>query len=195
MSNTAEQNPSFRLFDGDDGLFRQEVSNCRVYGEYGCGSSTIWVAHHSSARILAVDSSPAWIARVRESTADQAERITIDAIDLGELGDWGYPTTYRHRHRFRDYVQSPWRHGDQHPDLVLIDGRFRVACFLQSLLAAEAGTAILFDDYSERAHYHLVEEFCPIERREGPQAMFRVPAELDRERIEKELELFLMVRE
>jgi len=38
---------------------------------------------------------------VREATADQAERITIEAIDLGELGNWGYPTTYRHRFRFR----------------------------------------------------------------------------------------------
>jgi len=35
-----------------------------------------------------VDSSPAWIAVVREATADQAERVTIEAIDLGELGGW-----------------------------------------------------------------------------------------------------------
>jgi hypothetical protein len=32
-----------------------------------------------------VDSSPAWIATVRGATADQAERITIEAIDLGVL--------------------------------------------------------------------------------------------------------------
>jgi len=84
-----------------------------------------------------VDSSPAWIATVREATADQAERVTIKAIDLGELGGWGYPTTYRHR--FRDYMNSPWTQGSVKPDLVLIDGRFRVACFLHSLLVAEAG--------------------------------------------------------
>lgn len=59
------------------------------------------------ARILAVDSSPAWIATVREATAEQDERVTIKAIDLGELGGWGYPTTYRHRHRFRDWVTPP----------------------------------------------------------------------------------------
>jgi hypothetical protein len=153
------------------------------------------VAHHSSARIVAVDSSPFWIARVREATADQAERIMIEAIDLGELGDWGYPNTYSHRHRFRDYAQSPWRHRAMKPDLVLIDGRFRVACFLQSLLAAEPGTRLLIDDYTDRAQYHLVEEFCPIEQREGRQALFRVPAELDRETIKRELEGFLFVRD
>ena len=195
MSTIAQQAPTTPLFEGDDRLFRQELAACRVYGEYGCGSSTIWVAHHSNARILAVDSSPAWIAKVREATADQAERITIEAIDLGVLGDWGYPTTYRHRHRFGDYVHSPWRHGPVKPDLVLIDGRFRVACFLHSLLAADAGTPILFDDYTNRPHYHLVEEFCPIAQSEGRQALFRVPAELDREVIGRELEGFLMVRD
>jgi len=140
------------------------------------------VAHHSNARILAVDSSLAWIAKVREATADQAERrITIEAIDLGELGDWGYPSTYHHR--FRNYVHSPLQHSPVKPDLVLIDGRFRVACFLHSLLTAEAGTPILFDDYTNRPYYHLVEEFCPIEQTEGRQALFRLPEELDRERI------------
>jgi hypothetical protein len=84
-----------------------------------------------------VDSSPAWISVVREATADQAERVTIEAIDLGELGGWGYPTTYRHR--FRDTMNSPWTQGSVKPDLVLIDVRFRVACFLHSLLVAEAG--------------------------------------------------------
>ena len=80
------------------------------------------------------------------------------------------------------------------PDLALIDGRFRVACFLHSMLAAEAGTPLLFDEYTNRPRYHLVEEFCPIEQSEGRQELFRVPAELDREGIGRELEGFLMVR-
>ena len=72
-------------------------------------------------------------------------RITIEAIDLCELGDWGHTTTYRHRNRFRDYVHSPRQHGSMKPDLVLINGRFRVACILHSLLAAQPGTPILFE--------------------------------------------------
>ena len=51
------------MCDGDDRLFRQGTAACRDYGEHGCGSSTIWVAHHRKVGILAVDSSPAWIAR------------------------------------------------------------------------------------------------------------------------------------
>jgi len=92
-------------------------------------------------------------------------------------------------------VHSPWRHGAVKPDLVLIDGRFRLACFFHSLLAAAPGTPILFDDYTNRPHYQLVEEFCPISETEGRQALFRVPAELDREAIGKELEMLTMVRD
>ena len=33
------------------------------------------------------------------------------------------------------------------PDLILIDGRFRVCCFLSSLKYGNVGTKILFDDY------------------------------------------------
>lgn len=50
----------------------------------------------------------------------------------------------------------------------MIDGRFRVACFLYSLLCAETGTVILFDDYSLRFRYHLVEDFCPKVESHGP---------------------------
>lgn len=43
--------------------------------------------------------------------------------------------------------------------MVLVVGRFRVACFVYSLLCAQTRTIILFDDYANREHYHAVEEF------------------------------------
>jgi hypothetical protein len=103
MSTIAKQAPT--LFDGDDRLFRQEVAACRVYGEYGCGSSTIWIAHRSNARIQAVDSSPAWIARLAgprptRPSGSRSRRSISASWATGRLGDWGYPTTFRHR--FRD---------------------------------------------------------------------------------------------
>jgi len=183
-----------RLFDGDDHLFRREILSCQVYGEYGCGASTVWVAHHTNAKIVSVDSSAEWIAKVELETESYREKLHIDRVDLGEIAAWGYPTTYRYRSRFHDYVASPWRHGVK-PDLVLIDGRFRVACFLHSLLTAEPGTRLIFDDYNNRPHYHLVEEFCPVKEREGRQALFLVPDQLDRSAIVVEAEHFLYVRD
>ena len=130
----------------------------------------------------------------REATADHAERISIEAIDLGELGDWGYPTT--HRHRFRDYGQSPWRPGPVKPDKML--DRWPLPGGLLPALPAGRQTRHsnpVRRDFTNRPHYHLVEEFCQIAQTEGRQALFRVPAELDREAIGRELEGFLMVRD
>jgi len=141
-----------------------------------------------------VDSSAEWIAKVELETKSHREKLHIDRMDLGEIAAWGYPTTYRYRSRFHDYVASPWRHGVK-PDLVLIDGRFRVACFLHSLLTAEPGSRLIFDDYNNRPHYHLVEEFCPVKEREGRQALFLVPDQLERPAIVAEGERFLYVRD
>lgn len=61
------------------------------------------------------------------------------------------------------------------PDLILIDGRFRPACFIQCLLHVKPGTRILFDDYVDRPNYHLVEEFAKPIAYYGNLAEFCVP--------------------
>ena len=32
-----------QLFDGDEDMFKQRVSNIKIYGEYGVGRSTKWL--------------------------------------------------------------------------------------------------------------------------------------------------------
>jgi len=179
------------LFDGDDRLFKEAVSGVQIYGEYGVGKSTIWVSSNTSASILAVDSSREWIEEIK-SVTNQSERVQIEWVDLGELGNWGRPLTYKKRDFFYDYVRSIWSR-DQAPELVLIDGRFRVSCFLYSLITGKPGTRIFFDDYVSRPHYHVIEEFVsPIETC-GRQGLFVIPERLDRENIGKTMERFLYV--
>jgi hypothetical protein len=71
----------------------------------------------------------------------------------------------------------PWEYANQKslkPDLILVDGRFRVACFLYSLLCAETNTTILFDDYTERPEYFIVEKFCKLDHTVGRMGFFKV---------------------
>ena len=79
-----------------------------------------------------------------------------------------------------------WIYKNETPDLILIDGRFRVLCFLTSLKFSPKGTKILFDDYRDRQFYHIVEEFCPIIDRCGRQALFESTNEV-KEKITDEL--------
>ena len=161
------------LFDGDDRLFKTAAGNAQVYAEYGVGKSSIWVLQNTSAHILAVDTSEHWINHVKAGTT-AAERFEVNWIDLGAIGWAGRPQGYQARDKFQRYIESVWTRATQ-PDLILVDGRFRVACFLFSLASAKPGSTILFDDYVNRPHYHLVEEYLTPSAYCGRQAQFIVP--------------------
>ncbi len=171
-----------RLFRGNDALFKQLAAGCTTYGEYGVGQSTLWVYRNTGSKILSVDSSSEWIGAVARDLAADRSRLEVEWVDIGPLGQWGSPLTFARRKNFRDYVASIWRHSEK-PDLVLIDGRFRIACLFVSLLNGDVGTKILFDDYLDRPKYHVVEEVLKPVQFCGRQALFVKESELDRERL------------
>lgn len=160
------------LFNGDDEYFKKVATGSRVYAEYGCGESTLWIAKNTSCKIYSVDTSRAWV----DKTVGGISRsdVSLHWVDVGDLGDWGRPLGFEKREGFYEYFNWVWEQGDT-PDLVLIDGRFRVCCFLTSLFKAEEGTTIIFDDYKYRRHYHIVEHFLTPIGFCGRQAIFVVP--------------------
>ena len=180
------------LFDGDDAVFKALLPKASTYAEYGVGKSSLWVLANSHASIFAVDTSEYWIDHVRSKAGESAARFDIDWVDLGPIGWAGRPKNYARRTTFQRYIESPWNRG-QKPEVILVDGRFRVACSLYSLASADPGSTILFDDYKDREHYHVVEEFLEPTRFCGRQAIFEVPEALDREALLAEYERFLYV--
>lgn len=182
-----------RLFDGHDDIFLEQVSKATSYGEYGCGASTIWTANNTSLDIVSVDTSKVWLDHVK-ATIDRTDGVHSVFVDLGPLGDWGRPKNYAARTKFVDYVDAPWAEG-RAPDLVLVDGRFRMACFLTSLMRAKPGTVIIFDDYAGRAHFEMAEDFVEPFQRNARQAAFLVPQQIDFANIAAERDRFLYVME
>lgn len=181
------------LFEGDEALFIDILNQTRVYGEYGCGASTIWVARNTGCAIRGVDTSRVWIDTVAAACTDRAD-IDLHHSDLGDLGDWGRPVSYSKARDFPDYTDWLWRSGAR-PDTVLIDGRFRVCCFMTSVLNADPGTRLIFDDYTNRPWYHIVEDILPVARTCGRQALFQVPGPgaIDRARATDLVEKFRYV--
>ena len=145
------------LFDGDDALFKEILRTCQVYAEYGCGASTLWVGKNTKCSIYSVDTSSDWIERVLLN-GKRSDNIHLHHTQVGDIGNWGRPLSYDFCDNFFDYANWFWNMGIS-PDAVLIDGRFRVCCFLTSLLRAKEGTSIIFDDYTNRRHYKYVERF------------------------------------
>jgi hypothetical protein len=187
---------SSKLFDGNDAMFKKVLMNAEVYGEYGCGASTIWVAKNTTCQILSVDTSSDWIAHVESNISAEKSNHSLHHSDLGPLLDWGFPEGYEKCDNFEDYTNWIWS-GAIKPDCVLIDGRFRVCSFLTCLVNADPGTSIIFDDYSMRKIYHIVENFVKPSEMCGRQALFIVPHLNDRDRYDIDLlmERFRYVRD
>jgi hypothetical protein len=120
-------------------LFDQMLSKGSVYFEFGLGGSTLFASQHSNLNhITAVDSSAEWIRKVKAEAPIAADiqrgRISIEHVDLGPVGAWGYP---KHHDAAKERGYSKVIVGATPvPDVVLVDGRYRVACALQTTLEA-----------------------------------------------------------
>jgi len=179
------------LFDGDNLLFQKYLDKARIYGEYGTGISTIFANRYKNKHTIAVDSDKNWILNIKEHTLN-SKNLEITHIDLGKLKPWGTPEGYEYRHNFKKYLNAIWDKSFK-PDLVLVDGRFRVACFLTSLLNANKDSIIIFDDYTSRPEYHIVEIFeKPIEIG-NRQAVFKVSGNYDSKNLKYFIEKFEFV--
>ena len=162
------------LFDGDDALFKNLISEVKTYFEYGCGKSTEYMYKKSNASIFSVDTSKEWAAKTLNLSKDSnRERLNVKWIDVGDVADWGYPISFEKKQNFVKYANWFWEFGLK-PDLVVIDGRFRILCFLTSIKFASIGTQIIFDDYTNRPFYHVAEDFLKIKDTCGRQALFEV---------------------
>ena len=161
------------LFDGDDNLFKDVLKTSKIFGEYGCGSSTEWVLKNTNADIVSVDSSKVWVDKISSGNTAYKKRLKLKYVDLGEVENWGRPVGYEKSYNFINYFNWIWNQ-DILPDTVLIDGRFRVCCFLTSIKYGKENTKIIFDDYNNRPYYHVVEKFVKKKQSYGRQALFIV---------------------
>ena len=179
------------LFDGQDELFKKNISEKTIYGEYGCGDSTLYLMKNYKIPIYSVDTSVFWTKKIKKENNNY---LNIKYINLGEVGNWGKPKSYVLRNDFSNYFNWIWEQKEK-PNTVLIDGRFRVSCFLTSVKFGEEGTKIIFDDYVKRKHYHVVEEFLKPSISNERQSLFIVPhkSKIDLKKVETEIEKFSYV--
>ena len=182
------------LFDGNDFLFKKSIEGIKIYGEYGCGLSSKWMLKNTSSIVISVDSSKEWVEKVKTENKNHQSRLTIKHVDLGKVGNWGRPISYLKCSNFSDYTDYIWKQSEK-PKLVLVDGRFRVCCFLTSLKFADAGTKIIFDDYVNRPFYHFIEKYVSRISEYGRQCLFIAPSksQIDIDTLNKDIDAFRFV--
>lgn len=133
--------------------------------EFGCGGSTILAGALGIPRIVSVDSDKSWLSKVADTPELQNSNFLPIYVDIGPTGAWGNPSDNGQALKWPGYYTSVWSHVSQGPDAVLIDGRFRVACVLYSLLQCDKHSLYIIHDFWDRDYYHCVLEFLEcIER-------------------------------
>lgn len=171
--------------------FERRLRHADFYLEYGSGGSTLLAARFNK-RFITVDSDKYFLRAVERKIPRKNEDHVLLYADVGLNGPWGIPV-FKSRTKARErawasYPLAPWRHIEQNecsrPDLILIDGRFRVACALTCLqhLKDDSTATILIDDYLNRPHFQIIEDFAHLEGTAGQMAVFRSKTQ-DRDRL------------
>ena len=172
--------PSEPSLDGPtSNRLRSELEKAGAYLEFGSGGSTI-LADRLNVPTVTIESDPYYARAVRKGLKNFS--VEILTPDIGLTGPWGWPLfkrpTPKRLARWQQYARMPFERYDRSfPDVVLVDGRFRVACALETAWQAHrrgVRSTLIIDDYSMRPHYRTVEQAIGCPEMVGRAAVFAV---------------------
>lgn len=175
--NGSEAWPELSFPDAEANWLRTAYERAQVILEYGSGESTVLAAGMSGKLIFSVESDRLWSLRLQQriDSIDLLSPATVYHVDIGETGSWGRPVDEVSWTKFHKYPISIWDEAFfRHPDIVLIDGRFRAACMVTVLMRINRPVTVIFDDYIDRKPYHVVEDIISPSKIVGRMAIFEV---------------------
>lgn len=155
------------------------------YVEFGAGGSTYLAASLVKKSVFSVDSSQDWLSKVQTACEEGETPIKPELfhVDIGPIGDWGGPIGNEHKSKWPNYYSAIWENPKCcRADLCLIDGRFRVASFIQALCYTKKNTIIAIHDFAIRPNYHIVQEISREIARVENLSFFIRANDFDRER-------------
>lgn len=156
---------------------------CTSYLEYGSGGSTV-AASATEKPVFSLETDKNYLAAVRRAVGDRAQ-VRLEWVDIGPVGAWGIPKRVVPNGEtvtvWSRYPWRPWKNIHQDhlplPDFVLVDGRFRVASALVSLIEMGPTGFVMVDDYSSRPEYWVLEALSDLVETSGRSAVFRAKRE------------------
>jgi hypothetical protein len=132
-------------------VFRRYLSNCSNYFEFGSGGSTYRASITPNIKtITSVESDLIFSENIKKLSP----KIDMIYVNIGPTRDFGNPTDRSMIHLWKNYPAALQKR-KKNTDLVLIDGRFRVACALTVCLELPRST-VIFHDFNNRQHYHCI---------------------------------------
>ena len=169
---------------------KKRIRFAKNYVEYGSGGSTLYASKHCK-KVLSVESDLDFKIKIENKVNKNCKIIYSN---IGETIEFGVPksndvNTFLNPNGL-DYALTPWKFKNL-PDLVLIDGRYRVISLLISLLKNKNSKCIyLFDDYFLRPYYWVVQDYIKIYKKIDNLAVLKIKNNIKKSDMKKVIKLY-----
>lgn len=133
------------------------LTNRTNYFEWGSGSTTV-MSDAMARRVVSIEGSELWYRHMKEKHTFHSH-THLQYVGIGETRAFSWPLDPSQGH---DYIHAIEHHPLQ--DVVLVDGRFRVACALAAFSRLSEHGIVLVHDF-ERKNYHTLLKYYHITSR------------------------------
>ncbi|MEI0844742.1 hypothetical protein R4M06_12415 [Brachyspira pilosicoli] len=173
-------------------LFIKYIKNSKNYIEFGSGGSTFIVSKMTNANIISIEGDPNWIEYMRNNNtifeAEQTSRLKFYYIDIGKVGYWSRPIDNSAEELYPNYSKYVFTKLNKDEindiDTILIDGRFRVACALNSIFYCR-NAKIIIHDFFNREYYNILLNYLDIIEKVDTLGVFKIKKDINFYEVEK----------
>lgn len=148
------------MANNDKKMFYKYLDKCVNYFEFGSGGSTYQASIRKNIKkIYSVESDLEWHNKLKTLIKNDNIHFIYNEMDTkpNTLGYPGPKSTSIQKVNYSNHIKE-----SKNIDLVLIDGRFRVACCLKCFDIIDDKCFIAFDDFLNRQQYHIVLNYYDI---------------------------------
>jgi hypothetical protein len=154
------------LKDNDKTMFYKYLNKANIYFEYGSGGSTYQaLIRENIKQIYSIESDYIWYAKLKELLKESKKiNYIYNEMDVqpNTFGHPGKNSTIEQKIQYSDQIIKVDEDEKKKIDLILIDGRFRVACCMKCFDVINNDCYIAFDDFLDRSYYHVILEYYDI---------------------------------
>ena len=144
-------------------FFIKKVNKSKFYFEYGSGASTLYIDKMKK-KYISIETDYNFYKFLLNKIY---LKKSLKYFDIGVVGEFSYPIISKKKNIIK-YIESinKFLKKKNHPDLILIDGRFRVACCLNILKFKKSlrQITLILDDYKKRDQYKILEKYFIIKK-------------------------------
>jgi len=168
-------------------LFLETITGAKNYLEWGAGGTTIAVLQNYGCRVYCVESSAEWSLHMQKAYPQiragmESGQLALKRVDIGKTKAWGVPADESRKEHWPKYSSEIF--GDKIPfDVVLVDGRFRVACALQAILNTDDNAVIMVHDFSNRPKYHILLKYLDVAAVADTLVVFKKKEKIDKKQV------------